>query len=694
MDHELSGRVTALETEVGVPGLVVLAFDRGRHVDQSLGRALTDVEGDYHLGYDCAQRVEHARDLYVTVMTDAGRVLHTTEGVTRFDASPSEVIDVRIPAATIRDAGVELPATIELVDRRRLATLSCLDAADPDDALVPAIRADLSRGGTVFALMRRYAREPGGDGEEGGLRLAKLAKLFELGSVPEGLVGHHYGLVMDGASAGGGRITRAWGLVVGVTRAWAGKSFAPLAEGERRKITGTAIPDEVGVYRGANHFGRRGHAPVNLAARALLELMDQLDEASIESQLRYGHARSGHRFVAHRACSVHAGTPREVFRLNYRFGGLANYPPLSFLVEELVEIADGVYLGQQLLATRHLTRRYDPATPAHDHGYERFGYFLLFDQALNVAARRLFADIQMPLAAVTTRLSRPGEGVRTPRPPAKFTTLTLAEAPANVADPDALAQVERDVVDAGSVLRMLASYSAAAAHSPTTDSPVFAKLRALFQAGLAPESMTGYYDGAVVSWSSPGLLGGFGVNSLNLAWRVCRPYSPWTGQRFAPRGESPGRGVSSNQLCANTLVFRGLRARAVGLAMKAMKLRIEPASDTERREHGYDAKAWFAAAEPASSVDPDHRGKRVYQLNYRPRTLSNPPPASASIEELVQIARGLFLGQVNYATRPWLAWDPETDPASYGYRPFGYFVLLDREWQARRLRLGFDLHEV
>jgi hypothetical protein len=61
------------------------------------------------------------------------------------------------------------------------------------------------------------------------------------------------------------------------------------------------------------------------------------------------------------------------------------------------------------------------------------------------------------------------------------------------------------------------------------------------------------------------------------------------------------------------------------------------------------------------------------------------------VDELTAIADGLYLGKLIYATQLLRPWDPATPPAAYQYRLFGYFLLLDDEWQALRLRLGFDL---
>jgi hypothetical protein len=61
---------------------------------------------------------------------------------------------------------------------------------------------------------------------------------------------------------------------------------------------------------------------------------------------------------------------------------------------------------------------------------------------------------------------------------------------------------------------------------------------------------------------------------------------------------------------------------------------------------------------------------------------------------MVQIAEGLFLGRLMYATNITEPYDPEKDPQIYRYRNFGYFLLMDRQWQQIRLSIGFDLQNV
>jgi len=62
-------------------------------------------------------------------------------------------------------------------------------------------------------------------------------------------------------------------------------------------------------------------------------------------------------------------------------------------------------------------------------------------------------------------------------------------------------------------------------------------------------------------------------------------------------------------------------------------------------------------------------------------------------DEIAQVADGLYLGQLIYAT-DWLKpWDPQTPIEEYKYKLFGYFLLMDEEWHQRRLRIGFDLQK-
>ena len=121
---------------------------------------------------------------------------------------------------------------------------------------------------------------------------------------------------------------------------------------------------------------------------------------------------------------------------------------------------------------------------------------------------------------------------------------------------------------------------------------------------------------------------------------------------------------------------------------------MEEATDEERLRFGYDSRCLFFIGKAARSIVPENKGKPVFQFNYRWKALRPLPPDNFCVDEIVQIAQGLYLGKLIYATELLLPWDPKTDPSAYKYKLFGYFLLMDEEWHALRLRIGFDLDNV
>ncbi|SEM59669.1 hypothetical protein SAMN04489760_12521 [Syntrophus gentianae] len=90
----------------------------------------------------------------------------------------------------------------------------------------------------------------------------------------------------------------------------------------------------------------------------------------------------------------------------------------------------------------------------------------------------------------------------------------------------------------------------------------------------------------------------------------------------------------------------------------------------------------------------NHRGikKRVFQFHYRYPMIGGPTPIGFCLDELVEIAEGLFLGQLIYATVLQKPFHSSVDPAEYKYQLFGYFLLLDNAWERHRQAIGFDIN--
>jgi len=71
--------------------------------------------------------------------------------------------------------------------------------------------------------------------------------------------------------------------------------------------------------------------------------------------------------------------------------------------------------------------------------------------------------------------------------------------------------------------------------------------------------------------------------------------------------------------------------------------------------------------------------------------IGGPVPIGYCLDELVEIAEGLFLGQLIYSTALAKPFHSSVDPAEYWYEIFGYFLLLDHDWQRHRRAIDFDV---
>jgi hypothetical protein len=448
----------------------------------------------------------------------------------------------------------------------------------------------------------------------------------------------------------------------------------------------------VPTYHGINHFNEVEDSPLNLISIVFLTFWLHLKDAPEEEREHYGYEKKGGFFVARRAPSVYPGTKRPVFQLNYRWDKLHNLPPLRYLIDEIVEVADGLYLGQLLFATRYLLKDYDPKLPDANYGYEHFGYFMLMDERWRDEARRVFPYIGIPYDKKRKLAPRSK----------KFTDFTFGEPPDGSCNDKVLAEVRKDLKNQETVIDLMKFYSDELMEKPKADSPYFARLHEIFNRGLALDEMKGFYRGAQVSFQGEGLFNLFNLNKLNLVWGAARFFTPWTGKVF--EAATPKRlkditdGYEKGEVPtfwgANTDSLRTGRKRIAGLAMKLTNIWTEEASDYEKRNYGFDLKSFFFIARAGTSVNKDNKGKRIFLINYRWPKLRTFPPDCFCMDEVVQIADGLYLGQLNYATDLLKPYDPREDPLLYKHRCFGYFLLMDDDWHKRRLKIGFDLDNI
>lgn len=282
--------------------------------------------------------------------------------------------------------------------------------------------------------------------------------------------------------------------------------------------------------------------------------------------------------------------------------------------------------------------------------------------------------------------------------PNKFSNFTFQACPGEKEDA-VHTSIRQDLREKGTVLHLLKFYSEEIRTEGTTGAPYFEKLQRIFDRGVTPQKMSGYYHGAVVAFRNQEFFGSRTINALNFVWPLARIFSPWTGKTF--EDISPDKlmditdGFETGNLPtawgSNTYAADNIRQKMVVELMKALHMWMEPASREEIAANNYDTKGFFFIGHRAGSVNPANKGREIYQFNYRWPRLKTFPPDNYCIDEIVQIADGLYLGQLVYATDLSRPYDPKADPAQYRYYNFGYFLLMDKDWQELRSKIGFDV---
>jgi hypothetical protein len=569
-----------------------------------------------------------------------------------------------------------------------------------EDLLLIEIHHDLKGKSSTLELLSDYLDEIRGTLGNDTHAYAKLAKLFERGRAPERVEGHFFGVTLGlrtGNRKGllsryGNILNLLWGTILAKAPPWVGKGTRFMDASFREQYLEGVEESEVPEYLGINYFRRNKVSFLNRVSLRILTAMLGLKEAPEDEKDAYGHDKTGGRFIARRDKSVNPGAEEKyVFQINYRWASLKSRLPLNYLIDEIVEIADGLYLGQLLFATKRLRGEFDPSLPCREYGYSHFGYFLLMDERWNEERRRLF-----PYTEDIWRTR--GSSIRWAERP-KFTNFTFAEPPDGRCSEELLRELMRDFEGKETILDLLKFYSDQLGKDLDIHSPYFSKLLELFNRAVAPREVKGYFHGAVVAFRNEGFIKTFDINILNLAWPLARHFSPWTGKTFedieidrlVEVTDSFEKGDVPTFWGTNTYASRTAKQKLVVEAMRLANIEVQDVTDEEERSRGYDVKSFFFIARQGISVNPDNNGKTAFLFNYRWPKLRSFPPDNYCIDELVQIAEGLYLGQLVYATRLLEKYDPTKPSSDYNYRNFGYFLLMDDEWHARRIEIGFDI---
>lgn len=702
----ISGKVHELETGRPVKGLTVEAYDADAFSDDLLGSTQTDDEGRYDVSTPSRRGLFRERpDAYILLKDPKGRTLKSTRSAHLRDINEDVVIDVPISCYKLVEAGVlseeQLPP--DLAKGKNPELLRWTFKPDRSDPVVADIEADLQDKASLLELFAHYMRSLRTSPDNQAPAFGKMAKLFSLGATPSELNGHYYGVALGLRLSADKRalshldnvIGLLWGATLEEESPWVGKSFERLTATRLKGLTGMELDSARPAFLGINHFNRLDWHPANQVTYHALSYWLNLHDAPEGERSSYAYDRNGGNFIAMQGPSVWAETPREVFSLNYRWPSMHNRPPLSWLVDELVQVSDGLYLGQLLFGTKKLLSGYDPGRPSADYGYNHMGYFMLWDRRWNAEARRLFSFLEIPVTA-------PGlvEDATPVMAVGGMLTQLKCEAPTPAVCNDAVfAEVQSELRKQQTVMHLLKRYSDELQDKQDNNSPCFLHMQELFNRGAPVRELKGFYRGALVSWRGSGLFDLFKTNALDKVWSLLSRYSTWTGKRFDPvtREQLAGMtdGFETGQVPtawgSNTQALRTMREKVLGKSMDLANIWGEPASKEEAVTFGYDLKNFFFIAHEATSLNPNNRGKRIYQFNYRWPKLRTIVPDCYCIDEVVEIADGLYLGQLMYAT-DWLKpYDPKLPPSEYKYGQFGYFLLMTEAWHQIRLRIGFDL---
>lgn len=102
----------------------------------------------------------------------------------------------------------------------------------------------------------------------------------------------------------------------------------------------------------------------------------------------------------------------------------------------------------------------------------------------------------------------------------------------------------------------------------------------------------------------------------------------------------------------------------------------------------------FLGAADQQSILPMNSGdsgiKRVFQFHYRFPLIGGPIPIGFCLDELVEIADGLYLGQLIYSTALDVPFNSSVSASEYRYQLFGYFLLMDDDWEHHRQAIKLD----
>ncbi len=412
MKHfRIFGKIREAESGKGMPDLMVEVHDADLFTDELLATAKTDRDGSFSVDYPpplLPTRYREKPDIFLNIKLPEGKLIASTRNDLSTDAQTDTEINVDIFRQVRVWSGLEkekeLPEAGCTGKAGPLTTWTFLSDVSRQTALMRQIQEDMKGKTSILQVIKQYMTELYLNPDNNALPFAKIMELFGAGVTPEAIEGHFYGVWLffrtgdqqEPCAPIGNVLQVLLGTTLDAQCPWVGKTLIPLSQSEVNTFTDGGIDAGRRVFCAINHFRRMDMQIPNNVAFQIFDIWAGLDDAPPEEKKKYGHEKNGRHMIAVKGPSVYPKTNRDVFILNYRWKNLANKAPLRWLIDEVVQIAEGLYLGQILSATRRLLGPYDPARPPADYAYQTFAYFLMFSEDWNKEAQRLFPFLNIP----------------------------------------------------------------------------------------------------------------------------------------------------------------------------------------------------------------------------------------------------------------------------------------------------------
>ena len=532
-------------------------------------------------------------------------------------------------------------------------TFTLSDSCNQDDVLFSEIMNEDLRGKkTPLELMHYYADILNKSTSHGKIG-DKLNRLFMCGKAPNEMDGFYHGITISlktGTDIYGiqnetreklniGKefdvLQSFYGNVLSSTSPWAGKDFKKMNLEKLNEMTEGFVHSGETAYLGINSFRKDRKGFVNDLSNYILSSVIEMEEVPKpeSGQRSWIHARGG-LFIAGKNMSVDPVHPeKEVMALNYRWQKLGNKLPNKLLIDEIVEISDGLYLGKLYYATeiKYLLMDYDPKIAKEDYKYRNFGYFLLMNDSWLEEKNRLFPELAYTMARDLS---------------GKFRTFRFTDSSDCIA-------IQDSIGGQMTILHYLQNIHQGIQNNPALKEQYFRKLHEVFMCGERPDGIKGFLHGGVVTFNNGGFLKKFQRNVLNDLYPAVRPFSPWTGKTFNASsaneikkyiGQSAKYYESTTPVIVGTNTYRKETGLSLPVAafiehLDKVGMVVEYPNESEKSEDIY-VKSFYFIASNNTSVNSENKGKEVLQFNYRWPEFHTLSPDNLCIDELVRIADG------------------------------------------------------